>query len=278
MTEHDKLRALGKAQPTAATRQRIVEGAWDRVERQAGRRGFGVLWVILAGAAVATAFALWPTTPPVPTQPPVAIAPAQSDRPTQIEIPDPGWAVEAEGAKYRVVNSRPGAIEVALDAGRSTFQVDPLPPGGYFRVRTPHTLVEVVGTRFVVDVIGRCTTVEVTEGKVAVDTPLGGTVLTAGGRQTVCAKQAPTAGEAQLREALRRIAIGDRDGAEPMLEMYLKAHPHGIFGEEALFHLALLRQYRGEQAADEAARQFFAKYPQSERAARLRVRFPHLND
>ena len=154
-----------------------------------------------------------------------------------------------------------------------------LEAGGAFKVRTPHVLVEVVGTRFVVDAAETCTTVRVTEGRVRV-THGAPVLLGPGDERAFCGTPpTPPAGDlADLRDALAMIAEGrDLDGAATRLEGYARRRPDGPLLEEALFHLALVHARQGHQAeAVDAGRRFLRRFPESRRAARLRQELPEL--
>jgi hypothetical protein len=145
-----------------------------------------------------------------------------------------------------------------------------LPAGQHFRVRTEHLTVEVVGTDFTVSLLGECTRVDVTEGRVRVrSTSDEELLLSAGQWQQHCVSP----GEALVREALALVLAGkEPERAAGLLRRYLAEQPRGPFEEEALFHLWLVES-RGPAAtaARATADALLQRFPSSPRAERVRL-------
>ncbi len=254
---HEALTALRGAAPAPAVVERIVAGATtDR--RPARRRGFIVPALALAAAA---AIAAW------------VLAPASAD----VLTVGPHRVTRAETAEVEVTRRTRDDTLVRLERGEASFDVAPLGDGEAFRVQTPELEVEVVGTAFTVHSAARCSTVEVSEGKVRVSAGRASRLLTAGERMRHCAAAAENTapGEALIREAQRHLL--DPAGAPQaiaLFDRYAAAHPDGVFLEEALFHLAFAHRAAGDEAAAAAAAErFVERFPRSRRAARLRAAF-----
>jgi len=265
----DPLAALRDARPAPSVEHRIVEGAMARAAGPQRRTwSLALAGVAVAAAAVLLTFALRPAG-----EPPGALAPAV-DAPTPVvrtETPQMRYQVtEGADAVFRVETPVPNQTVVHLSAGTASFAVEPVPPGGFFAVETPHGRVEVVGTRFSVTVGERCTRVAVTEGKVRVRREADAVLVPAGETREIC--RGGPAGEAVMRAALQDLAGGRTAAARARLEGYLAAWPDGLFAEEALFHLALLARREGDaQAAAAATTRYLTRFPSGHRADRLRA-------
>jgi transmembrane sensor len=279
--EPERLRRLGQARPSAAVEARIVRGAFARMDRRSSRRWLPAL---VATAATATAALAFLATRPAPDGPAVA---AIGEGSALVADAEPrafalaGHRIEVGPASRVLVERVAGkAVNLRLERGEASFEVEPLSGGERFRVATGHATVEVVGTRFTVRDDGACTQVSVARGKVRA----GGTdgeakLLGAGESARFCAGAAVAGpataalpGEAQVREAIRLLAEGrELPRAAALLGQYRQEFPDGVFQEEALFHLCRIEAQLGR--ADEAAKladEFVARFPASARAGRIR--------
>jgi ferric-dicitrate binding protein FerR (iron transport regulator) len=173
-----------------------------------------------------------------------------------------------KGAVFEVKRHGPDHTEVQLTAGQAQFTVDPLPPGGVFAVQTPYARVEVVGTAFSVDVVGGCSQVKVSEGRVRVRQGERVHFLNAGESHRACPKA--TAGEAWVQAGMADLAAGRTDQAVAQMERYLDAYPRGALAEDALYNLVLAARQSGAPAGLEAACQRYLKrFPTGARAAQV---------
>jgi hypothetical protein len=177
----------------------------------------------------------------------------------------------------RLVRREAAAAELVVSRGQVGFTVRPLDGQATFRVRTRQVLVDVVGTRFEVEARDRCTRVEVERGLVRVTASSTGEVhrLGPGARRTFCAR--PSAPEVLSREermarrALSLLEQRDLAGADLALTGYLGRYPAGMYAEEALFQLVLVKRRRGlHDQADLMTTRFLERFPGSRRAERLR--------
>ncbi|AKU92874.1 FecR family protein [Vulgatibacter incomptus] len=290
----ESLRALADARPTDAATRRIVEGALRASKMGESRAPSSPLfgkWMVPAFAAAAVAV--------------VAVVGAQSDRQPEglgeqgrhmaaakadLRFPEKGSVQEASesetrfgvgphriaiepGGRLRVELAEPNATELRVEQGRAHFDVEHLSTGQRFLVRTEQVLVEVVGTRFSVSSAGTCSVVAVDEGRVRITDAQGvQRFLSAGGEHRFCGDRKGTEAEGLLREALVLVSSGNElEKAAGLLSRFRSANPGGILGEEALYHLCLVEARLGH--ADKARAlgdEFFASFPDSDRAERLR--------
>ncbi len=270
-------RTLAEAKPPRAATARIVAGAMLRTEpAKSGWQRWVPAMTVLAGLGVLVWFgnAVWlrPTTST--SAPAVVMAVALT----------PGWqalglhAVELSVAGSALVEAQTAkATRLQLNRGRLTCAVAKLGPGESFAVQTPQVQVRVVGTRFVVELEGDCTWVRVHEGTVWVTSVAGDRSLTIGQEEKFCAPPpvpalAATAGGEWVREALTLIGRNQGpDQAAQLLSRYLTTYPGGVFEEEALFYLCILKQQAGDHiAARDLAERFWATFPEGRRARELR--------
>jgi TolA-binding protein len=187
----------------------------------------------------------------------------------------------AVGSEVRFDRATQDDSTLTLKTGRVTCEVAPLAPRGSFRVLTRDGAVRVVGTQFVVDAGDGCTHVTVLKGTVWLEGHGGAAVsapeLAAGQEGTICPPAAqPTAaagddGRSAVQEALELISNGkEPERAAALLSRYLDDHPRGLFEEEALFYLCILKKNLGHpEDARHLADRFRAAFPQSRRAAEL---------
>ncbi len=288
----DALANLGQAQPTSAARERIRAGAWAQIQTPQRNR---VPWVAALAASVSCAAAVffWPAANTTRTIQP---------RPELVSIGNHQISKDP-GTTMTVVNPDPQATVVRLEAGRAEFAIEPL-DGGFFKIQAPRARVEVIGTKFTVDVGLDCTEIRVSEGKVRVTGQDRVLALTANEQARFCASFADAgasvstsantanagrpetvpevpvaavapevgvAGEALIHGALDRIGRGVAlDAAAGDLEHYLERWPDGLFVEEAMFHAALLAQRRKAADARDLAQRFQKRFPGSRRVERLR--------
>lgn len=252
------LATLRGARPADAVSRRIAARA---LEPRAGRR-----WIVpaIGLAAAAAAVAFWVALP----------RPDAGDR---LEV-GRHTVVRGADSDVEVVRRSADRTLVRLGDGTADFEIEPLGEGQSFRVRTPELEVEVVGTAFRVSSTAGCSTVEVREGRVRVTAGRASSLLTAGESTRHCATavEAPTPGEALVREAQQLMLSPDRAAeAATLFGRYLEAHPQGVFREEAMFHLAFAERMAGQDdAARRAAARFLEFFPESRRAGRMRDAFP----
>lgn len=280
-----RLGQLKDAAASADVEARIVDGALARTSTSRAPAFRGPRrWLVPAAAtaAAATAVGGWA----VWTRAPGTLAPgayAAQAAPARFTL----GAHEVELAARSsadFIQTEPSAVRIALRRGALDCDVDPLPADGSFEVRTEHARVSVVGTRFAVEVDGRCSRVRVREGTVRVEDRASdgqAFVLRGGDSRELCAPEpaavtpaeapAPPLTEAEImRAALDHMAAGDPDAAIRGFEAYLEAHPQGGFVEDAMFHRAVLL-LRGDdpEAARDAVARFAARYPDSSRTKTL---------
>ncbi|MCC6747182.1 MAG: FecR domain-containing protein [Deltaproteobacteria bacterium] len=307
------LAELSGAQPSPAALRRIVSGALERTERPHTSLRLPVLALAVAGVAAFAGFVLraaFERARPEGSSAPVATAsvrrtPPPASRPLAprgAEGPAPAASRRfTSGARSLAVALGPHRLELAphsalrerspewkraaltIEAGKVDFAVHKLGPEQSFIVQTEHLKVQVVGTRFTVEVDGPCTRVEVREGRVSV-TPAQGAPLSlgAGERRTSCAPpdaaERLSAEERTVRRALAALrAPGELGRADALLASYLETYPAGLFAEEAHYHRVLVQERLGRR--DQAlvlARDFLRRFPRTDRAARLRVRLEKL--
>ena len=264
------LGSLRNAAPPPEVRERIVRQAIKRVGRRpVVARGFEVALAASAAAvAVGIGLHLWgPDAAPVQSLPARGSLHTAGTLPTSFKIDAHEVHLSPE-SEIEVIAAEPGRIELALKAGRATFDVEPLGEGEVFRVRTAHVLVEVVGTRFAVQSEPHCSMVTVEEGRVRVSDTAGTVVYLQPNQQR---RFCPDSGDALLRRALVLISGGDSlEEAVRLLEEYLASSPSRALEEEALYHLCLAHARLGHQEeARERAEEFRRKFPESARLERL---------
>ena len=263
---HSALEQLRDARPSAATEQRIIDGAMGRAMAPK-RRLFAPVFIAAATAAAAVWFFTRPASvaeDPVPTPESVAMV---SDAPGVPKVSH--QMTHGKGAVFQVEQPSPQQTEVQLTAGEASFEVDPLPPGGVFAVQTPHARVEVVGTAFKVNVANGCSNVTVTEGRVRVRQGDAVHFVAAGESHRAC--PSAVAGEVWVQAGLAHLVAGDAGAGMAELERYVAAYPRGALAEEALFHLALAAQRAGDaDLLDSARARYLSAFPQGARADRVR--------
>jgi len=270
------LRSVAGKLPPQEVRRRIVEGALARRERKLPlARLFTGLALAGAAAAAAAVVVLQPAAPTAPVGPsagPVVARAGETVEAGSFAV-GPHVVEVAAGGSLHFASVDPRAAEMRVESGSATFDVEPLGPGGSFRVRTAQVLVEVVGTRFEVAAEGSCSSVSVSEGRVRVTDADGTRYLTVGESGRYCARgdEATPRGEALVREAVVLVSRNqDLPRAAALLERYRADFAGGPFEEEALFYLTLVRDRLGDRAAArELAASFRARFPGSPRVERL---------
>ncbi|MBX7116218.1 MAG: FecR family protein [Myxococcaceae bacterium] len=260
-----ELRKLGQVRPFRRVQQAIVEGALDRV-RSSGRRS--KVWVaVLLTALGAAVLVVQSWQRPVQVQAPAQPLAFSSDSIPRDFALGPHRIALGRASFASVFNASPMHAEIRLERGEARFAVEPLPQGGWFRVRTSNALVEVVGTRFSVEVKGGCTLVSVQEGRVRVNEAL----LLPSERTLVCDSEAEATAETLVRTAISLTRDRQLHRARPLFSQYLSAYPAGTFEEESLFYLWVIDASVGTVAeAQGSAEGFLVKFPQGRRADMVR--------
>ena len=244
-----------------------------------------VLWLAPWVAAASLAIVVVVTgLEPAPRSRVVASAPSEGRSPPATEAArapgfwlGPHHVVMAPSSRFETLGGGTDEIVMRLMAGLGRFDIHPLEPGQTFRIETPHAIVEVIGTRFSVDVEPECTEIAVEEGRVHVT---GGRLskiraLAARHTERFCAPidTPPLRGEAAVREAL--ISLGqqrDLPRAQTLLARYVHDHDDGVFLEDALFHLTFVTdQLESRAEARRYAAQVLERFPSGRRADRLRA-------
>jgi hypothetical protein len=267
----EQLKAMRQARPSAFVRHAIVRGAMERARSESVPAPRPLrAWVPALAVFVVLVMGLWGWRSQSPEAEPLARMSTAAA--SAVRTIGPHRVVMSPHSSTVILPSTGKSTELALEAGAASFDIEPLPPGATFTVRTDHALVEVVGTRFQVELKGSCTLVDVQEGKVRVSqSALAPSLLTAGTRQLFCDRSTEVAGEALVRGALSLASEGNLSHAQPLFERYLLEYPGGTFEEEALYYVWLIES-RGanRQAAATAAAKFLARFTEGTRAARVR--------
>lgn len=267
---------VGKGVVPAQVQRRIVLRAIERIEPRAHRPVRWVYATVGLVAAVALVVAGWfGRGPPRPSAGSLVATTSSAATyaigPHRVEL--------LPLSRMRFAHIDPGAVELELQSGRANFQVAHLLPAEHFKVQSEGVLVEVVGTRFAVEIEGPCQKVRVQEGQVRVTSrgPEGSAVLLPGQERTWCPKasgpEALTAEERLVREALALIRGDESDlpKAAALLERYRIEYADGVFEEEVLFYLCLTRDRLGQtEEAHRLKELFWAKFPGSGRGEKLR--------
>lgn len=181
------------AEHLAALNQRLEPFVPARAGATRGRRGAWFAAGALAAALGVILIGLWPGSSPTQLSAPqgrtlaqpVPLPPAVERRqvsPHLRMVTSAGWEGRVEG--------EPGDHSITLASGFVVLDFVG-GEGRHLRVSAPDALVEVVGTRFYVEVTPGVTRVGVAEGKVRVLTLLGTQVLTAGDHLTLGGGDSP---------------------------------------------------------------------------------------
>jgi ferric-dicitrate binding protein FerR (iron transport regulator) len=276
---------LSGARPPRAVHDRIVAGVRTRSTGQGtGRVRRWRLAAVAAGVGIGGLAIVWALFPfgnvPAGVVVPVAgFVHTSAQGPAQYALGAHRIAA-ATGTTVVFERTAPDHVVLAQSSGSITCEVSPLARQGEFVVCTPHGQVRVVGTIFSVAIGGECTHVTVQRGSVWLSSGTSERVVSAGQAGELCAPPAETAtaspvdkddGREAIHEALVLISRGNEPArAAALLERYLQDYPGGLFEEDALFHLCIVKHTAGQHPqARELAARFWKTFPQSRRSKEL---------